>query len=454
MADVLLTSKANNDLLVYESSSSLWKNKSIATLDLATQSWVTSQGYLTAPYNPFNQTLNTSSTVTFDTVNSSASGTNIHQLGYAGLYTVNSSATSGVIVNTGGVNIFGSAVLTFPDATTQTTAATTPDLTPYAPLASPTFTGDPKAPTPTAGDNDTSIATTAFVTTAVANQTVDIQTFGSPTTSGSFTWTKPAGAKMVHVQMFGGGGGGCGGQCALTTTLRNGGAGGGGGSHSYFIIPANELGSTVAIVVGAGGNGSAGRSTIGTGTPASTGGVSSFGNYRTFYGNGGNSSTGGTGAVGSLFNMQQSIAAGGGANPNNGLAGNTGGGTSAGQFIGLGGGSGGGATASSTTATAGGNGGSRTNGVVPTSYIVVLAGGAGGTTAGVAATNGTNGDVAYAAGSGGGGGFYRTAQATGNGANGGWPAGGGGGGGASDNGFLSGAGGNGANGVVIVTTYF
>lgn len=37
-----------------------------------------------------------------------------------------------------------------------------------APLASPVFTGDPKAPTPTAGDNDTSIATTAFVTAAIA----------------------------------------------------------------------------------------------------------------------------------------------------------------------------------------------------------------------------------------------------------------------------------------------
>ena len=35
-------------------------------------------------------------------------------------------------------------------------------------IASPTFTGDPKAPTPSAGDNDTSIATTAFVHTAVA----------------------------------------------------------------------------------------------------------------------------------------------------------------------------------------------------------------------------------------------------------------------------------------------
>ena len=37
-----------------------------------------------------------------------------------------------------------------------------------APLASPAFTGNPTAPTPLAGDNDTSIATTAFVTTAVS----------------------------------------------------------------------------------------------------------------------------------------------------------------------------------------------------------------------------------------------------------------------------------------------
>ena len=37
-----------------------------------------------------------------------------------------------------------------------------------APLASPTFTGNPAAPTPSPGDNDTSIATTAFVTAAVA----------------------------------------------------------------------------------------------------------------------------------------------------------------------------------------------------------------------------------------------------------------------------------------------
>jgi len=53
-----------------------------------------------------------------------------------------------------------------------------------APLASPTFTGDPKAPTPTAGDSDTSIATTAFVAAAVAAG------------GGGF----PAGTKMLFQQ--------------------------------------------------------------------------------------------------------------------------------------------------------------------------------------------------------------------------------------------------------------
>jgi len=38
----------------------------------------------------------------------------------------------------------------------------------YAPIASPTLTGDPKAPTAAPGDNDTSLATTAFVQAAIA----------------------------------------------------------------------------------------------------------------------------------------------------------------------------------------------------------------------------------------------------------------------------------------------
>jgi hypothetical protein len=47
----------------------------------------------------------------------------------------------------------------------------------FAPLASPVFTGNPTAPTPTAGDSDTSIATTAFVTNALANVIIDMGTF-------------------------------------------------------------------------------------------------------------------------------------------------------------------------------------------------------------------------------------------------------------------------------------
>ncbi len=46
---------------------------------------------------------------------------------------------------------------------TQSSASST-----YAPLASPTFTGTPASVTPTSGDNSTKIATTAFVSAAVA----------------------------------------------------------------------------------------------------------------------------------------------------------------------------------------------------------------------------------------------------------------------------------------------
>lgn len=46
----------------------------------------------------------------------------------------------------------------------------------YAPIASPAFTGNPTAPTPTAGDNDTSLATTAFVTGGIATAVAPLAT--------------------------------------------------------------------------------------------------------------------------------------------------------------------------------------------------------------------------------------------------------------------------------------
>lgn len=51
-----------------------------------------------------------------------------------------------------------------------------------ADLASPVFTGNPTAPTPAPGDNDTSIATTAFVTAAVAGG-------GGGSAAGEYDWS-------------------------------------------------------------------------------------------------------------------------------------------------------------------------------------------------------------------------------------------------------------------------
>lgn len=53
------------------------------------------------------------------------------------------------------------------DTSIATTAFVQGELTAKAPLASPAFTGNPTAPTASPGDNDTSIATTAFVAAAI-----------------------------------------------------------------------------------------------------------------------------------------------------------------------------------------------------------------------------------------------------------------------------------------------
>ncbi len=76
----------------------------------------------------------------------------------------------------------GAVTLTHSDITDWTTT-----LTPYAPLASPTFTGTPAAPTPTGGDNSTKIATTAFVAGAVAAGTAGVASFNTRT--GAVTLT-------------------------------------------------------------------------------------------------------------------------------------------------------------------------------------------------------------------------------------------------------------------------
>lgn len=53
-----------------------------------------------------------------------------------------------------------------------------------APLASPAFTGNPTAPTPSPGDNDTSVSTTAFVTAAVTAAITGLAPLASPAFTG------------------------------------------------------------------------------------------------------------------------------------------------------------------------------------------------------------------------------------------------------------------------------
>ncbi|MFP5426463.1 MAG: phage tail protein [Gammaproteobacteria bacterium] len=61
-----------------------------------------------------------------------------------------------------------------------------------APLVSPTFTGDPKAPTVAATDNDTSIATTAFVRAVLASFGIGLNATGDSVTS-SLNAARPTG---------------------------------------------------------------------------------------------------------------------------------------------------------------------------------------------------------------------------------------------------------------------
>lgn len=79
-------------------------------------------------------------------------------------------------------------VTTIPDATSSVLGSirltgdlggtaltpTVPELISKANLSSPTFIGNPKAPTPATGDNSTKIATTAFVNTAINNSTTSL----------------------------------------------------------------------------------------------------------------------------------------------------------------------------------------------------------------------------------------------------------------------------------------
>lgn len=152
----------------------------------------------------------------------------------------------------------------------------TTDLAAKAPLASPVLTGNPTAPTPTAGDNDTSIATTAFVTAADA--AIKAASIGSVvkrffTASGPFVATTGMVFAFIEV-VAGGGAGGSTGNSVSGETFGAGG-GGGGAYSAAFKTAAQITASGGAIVVGAAGApGAVGNNPGGNGGDSSFGGVS------------------------------------------------------------------------------------------------------------------------------------------------------------------------------------
>lgn len=148
----------------------------------------------------------------------------------------------------------------------------------YAPLASPVFTGTPKAPTAAQTSNDTQIATTAFVKEAVSFKQqsdktltdisgkdvpallqylglVDSSGFGGRLAGGrkvitvSGTYIPTPGCKLAFCELVGGGGGG--GGCYLADSSgASAGGGGGSGGYSFFIF-LNPV--PTAVTIGSGG---------------------------------------------------------------------------------------------------------------------------------------------------------------------------------------------------------
>ena len=280
-----------------------------------------------------------------------------------------------------------------------------------------------------------------------AASSANVQIFSTP---GTFTWTKPAGATAVEIQLLAGGGGGGSGRKDASTTavVKCGGGGGGGGSWLNVTLNADALDATVEVTVGGGGNGGAAQSSNADGNNGSAGGNTIFGSIIALGGNFGSGGTINTG-TGGLASLNSNAGASAAVNGGSGGGGFPSGITVAWMFGGAGGGAGGGIS-SSNSSFAGGAGG-RSNALNLTGGTLGSGVGTNGG-AGSANTNASAGLIAV--GSGGGGGGSSATVNGGSGGAGGFPSGGGGGGGATTAGTSSGAGGAGAAGIAIITTYF
>jgi hypothetical protein len=177
-------------------------------------------------------------------------------------------------------------------------------------------------------------------------------------TSGTNSYTIPAGAQTLDVTVVGGGSGGSSG-AMQSSGGAGGGAGGAGGGVSRMQFQVSTLTSPVSCVVGAGGNGGAAVSSPGAGNSGVAGSTSTFGNYM--WAKGGSASsggsatnsvavTGGAGGPGTCVPGQAGSTVTTSVAPTAATAQSTGGG-----------GAGGGVPICSTTVAAGSNGGTITN---------------------------------------------------------------------------------------------
>lgn len=121
----------------------------------------------------------------------------------------------------------------------------------------------------------------------------DVRFYGTP---GTYTWTRPIGARFARIILQGAGGGGGGGRWNATSTSAFGGGGGASGGFTDITIDVSSLLSS-SVVVGAGGAGGiGGAATVPVSTAGSVGGNTSWTDSNTTYqsaggGGGGTAST-------------------------------------------------------------------------------------------------------------------------------------------------------------------